>query len=65
MAGIRIQRQTGRREPTPMHRISVPLEAGLANVVRRHVAAGISPVDFRAHPKTSRRRKPNSLLARA
>src|SRR5437667_779762 len=60
MARIRVQRQTRRCETAAVHCLAVPLETRLANVVRRHVAAGVSSMDLRACGKTSRRREKNS-----
>src|SRR5947207_91268 len=60
MARVRIQRQTRRRAPAAVHRLAVPLETGLADVVCRDVAGGISPMDFCADAKTPRRRTKNS-----
>src|SRR5438874_11196060 len=60
MARVRIQRQTRRSAPAAVHGLAVPLETGLANVVCRHVAGGVSSMDFCADAKTPRRRTKNS-----
>src|SRR5881409_1315281 len=46
MARVRVQRKTRRRAASSLHRLAVSLEARLANVVCRDVAAGVSPLIF-------------------